>query len=259
MKAKQRKRLLISSVAMLLVAMLALGTATFAWFSQNSKATASGITAKTTQASNIVVSENGSDWGDAITFQTFASGTYNPVTPGANIASPTWVTTTADALDAGVKGAAKTYDAATRNQDYTATKLYMKYDTTDTTASQAVDVKVTVTDNSATNSSMEDFLRIALVPVDTTTKGIVASGVVYGTASDDFAKAPDNMSLTTLATPAQTITTTNSKTMISNVSLAGGTEYQFNVFVWYEGTDPDCIDSNANNDFTVDFEVSKHS
>ena len=32
MKAKSRRRLLISSIAMLLVAMLALGTATFAWF-----------------------------------------------------------------------------------------------------------------------------------------------------------------------------------------------------------------------------------
>ena len=259
MKAKQRKRLLISSVAMLLVAMLALGTATFAWFSQNSKATASGIKAKTTQASNIVVSENGSDWGDAITFQNFAKGTYNPVTPGADIASPTWVTTTADALDAGVKGTAKTYTQATPNQDYTATKLYMKYDTTDTNAHQAVDVKVTVTDNSATNSSTEDFLRIALVPVNTTTQSIVASGVVFGTASDDFAKAPDSMSLTTPATPTQTITTTNNKTMISGVSLVGGTEYQFHVYVWYEGTDPNCIDRNANNDFTVDFEVSKHS
>ena len=40
---KSRKRLLISSIAMLLVAMLALGTATFAWFTQNTTATASGI------------------------------------------------------------------------------------------------------------------------------------------------------------------------------------------------------------------------
>ena len=35
-----KKRALISSVAMLLVAIIALGTATFAWFTQNTQASA---------------------------------------------------------------------------------------------------------------------------------------------------------------------------------------------------------------------------
>lgn len=51
MKTTSRKRLLISSVAMLLVAMLALGTATFAWFTQNTSATANEFSAKTVKAS----------------------------------------------------------------------------------------------------------------------------------------------------------------------------------------------------------------
>ncbi len=258
MKAKSRKRLLISSVAMLLVAMLALGTATFAWFSQNSKATASGIVAKTQRGSNIVVSENNSDYDDAITFAHFASGFYNPVTPGSNMASPVWKTTTSDSIDAGVKGADKTYEDATPNSDYTATNLYVKYDTTDTTATQAVDIKMTVTDNSS--SATQNFLRVALVPVDATTQALVSAPVVWGTAADDFAKAPDAMSLTTAATALQTITTTtDANPMIRNITLTGGTPIHFNVYVWYEGTDPHCIDSNANNNFTVDFEVAKHS
>ena len=53
---KFRKRALLSSVAMLLVALVALGSATFAWFSQNSKATAENIVAKTQRGSNILVS-----------------------------------------------------------------------------------------------------------------------------------------------------------------------------------------------------------
>ena len=53
MKTKSRKRLLISSVAMLLVAMLALGTATFAWFTQNTSATANEFSAKTVKASEL--------------------------------------------------------------------------------------------------------------------------------------------------------------------------------------------------------------
>lgn len=53
MKTKSRKRLLISSVAMLLVAMLALGTATFAWFTQNTSATANEFSAKLLRHQNL--------------------------------------------------------------------------------------------------------------------------------------------------------------------------------------------------------------
>lgn len=50
-----RKRALISSVAMLLVAMIALGTATFAWFTSNPNATASGLTLKATASKGLVI------------------------------------------------------------------------------------------------------------------------------------------------------------------------------------------------------------
>ena len=256
---KFRKRMLLSSVAMLLVALVALGSATFAWFSQNAKATAEGITAKTQRGSNIVVSEDGSIYDDAITFATFASGFYNPVTPGANMASPVWKTTTADAVDAGIKGTEKTYDNATANSDYTATDLYIKYDTPDTTAEQAVDIKFTVVDNGS--STTQNFLRVALVPVGTATTSLVANPVVWGNATDDYAKAPDSMPATLAAGSATTsiVTTNTASPVISNITLTGGTPIHFNVFVWYEGTDPHCIDSNADNNFTINFEVSKHA
>jgi len=45
---KFRKRALLSSVAMLLVALVALGSATFAWFTQTPRAFADGFSAKTT-------------------------------------------------------------------------------------------------------------------------------------------------------------------------------------------------------------------
>ena len=57
MKTTSRKRLLISSVAMLLVAMLALGTATFAWFTQDTRSYADQINAKTSKVSSLVLSK----------------------------------------------------------------------------------------------------------------------------------------------------------------------------------------------------------
>ncbi|WP_316608095.1 hypothetical protein [uncultured Ruminococcus sp.] len=52
---KFRKRALLSSVAMLLVALVALGSATFAWFAANPDAEAHGISMKTTAAAGLVV------------------------------------------------------------------------------------------------------------------------------------------------------------------------------------------------------------
>ncbi len=50
-----RKKALLSSVAMLLVALVALGSATFAWFAANPNANASGLSLKTTAASGLVI------------------------------------------------------------------------------------------------------------------------------------------------------------------------------------------------------------
>ena len=52
---KFRKRALLSSVAMLLVALVALGSATFAWFVSNPNATASGLKLKTTASEGLVI------------------------------------------------------------------------------------------------------------------------------------------------------------------------------------------------------------
>ncbi|MCA9745179.1 MAG: hypothetical protein KC459_02915, partial [Ruminococcus sp.] len=68
MKTKSRKRLLISSVAMLLVAMLALGTATFAWFTQNTSATADGITVRTSKTSSLKISDDNREYGSGFTY-----------------------------------------------------------------------------------------------------------------------------------------------------------------------------------------------
>ncbi|MDD6645744.1 MAG: hypothetical protein PUE67_06785 [Oscillospiraceae bacterium] len=50
-----RKRALISSVAMLLVAMIALGTATFAWFTSRPDANATGLVVRATAANGLVI------------------------------------------------------------------------------------------------------------------------------------------------------------------------------------------------------------
>ncbi len=59
-----RKKALLSSVAMLLVALVALGSATFAWFAANPYADAQGLAFKTTASSGLVIkTETHPVWG----------------------------------------------------------------------------------------------------------------------------------------------------------------------------------------------------
>lgn len=60
---KSRKKMLMSSVAMLLVALIALGTATFAWFAANPYADASGLKLKTTASTGLVArTDSDTEW-----------------------------------------------------------------------------------------------------------------------------------------------------------------------------------------------------
>lgn len=70
MKTKNmRKKALLSSVAMLLVAIVALSGATYAWFTANNSAKVSPISLSTTKQSNLLVStaESGQPWSSALT------------------------------------------------------------------------------------------------------------------------------------------------------------------------------------------------
>lgn len=90
-----RKKMLLSSVAMLLVAMLALGSATFAWFTANPKADASGLSLKTTASTGLVVrTDSDTTWSHNAVFYKNQSGVFNltPVSQeqGAGKADKFW-------------------------------------------------------------------------------------------------------------------------------------------------------------------------
>lgn len=55
MKTTSRRRLLVSSLCMLLVAIVAMGTATFAWFTSDPTANASGVNVKSTASEGLLI------------------------------------------------------------------------------------------------------------------------------------------------------------------------------------------------------------
>lgn len=66
MKTKNmRKKALVSSIAMLLVAVVALGGATYAWFSTNTAATATGVNIASSQSTSLLVAPLGTAYDAA--------------------------------------------------------------------------------------------------------------------------------------------------------------------------------------------------
>ena len=75
---------------MLLVAMLALGTATFAWFTQNTTATADGLYAKTIKASTLKISKTDKAWTTHVAYGFGTAETQHIMDPASHAADGNW-------------------------------------------------------------------------------------------------------------------------------------------------------------------------
>ena len=100
-----RKKALLSSVAMLLVALVALGSATFAWFTANPKANAAGLDLKTTASTGLVVRTDSDDqWSHAAALYKGQSAAFDltPVSQDQSTSANFW---TVDAAESSKYGA----------------------------------------------------------------------------------------------------------------------------------------------------------
>lgn len=190
MKANSRKRVLISSVAMLLVAMVALGTSTFAWFTQSPTANASGLVLKATAAKGLkVLSESQGDGrntnytvGDPTTYQTAtylnANAAGTAASTDALYLAPASINLKATTLDA-YSTTASSETAATAKTDAEVApitkavtgpvyseKVYLALTgASDETATETVSInnfKVTLN----ANSKLKEAVRVALAYYD---------------------------------------------------------------------------------------------
>lgn len=273
---KFRRRALVSSVAMLLVALIALGSATFAWFSTKQAADATGLSGATTKASSLVIRElptNG--WANSITFRATTATVSTPLTPVTTSNGTTWQTTTSAGYDLGYAG--ESLSPASISNTYAAySTIYVKYGETGGTETKDLRIKVTPRDrDTANNESQADYdakfkyARVAIVPVaDSTNDAPTALGTVaiLGTDKNDFAKTPAAYNQAGLTPDSSTtgVTALFSETDTTPLNMGlmtCGAIYKYNIYVYFEGTDVDCIDSNAGAavaDFRFDFTVSNH-
>ena len=233
MKANSRRRVLISSVAMLLVAIVALGTSTFAWFTAQPTATASNMSVKTTKSSGIVVKTE-----DASTFTTdskWADSRKNVALSPASILMTGTATNNAwyIAPQANADGTAiKTEMTAEALADISASyalKTSFQVKTLDEVTEKEVSCLINVTNG----NTVMPYLRVAVLDNANKVLGVWAQDAV------------DTSAVTSAgAAGAFTVDTYKSTTAAFDLGKVS-TAKTFNVYVWLEGQDTDCIDPSA--------------
>ena len=255
-----KKRALISSVAMLLVAIIALGTATFAWFTSSTQAYADGVYVRTTKVSNLVLnSKLDASWRTHVEYNVGGvvggKTTLKRLSPISTVDGSNWYYAEAKEGTSFAADTATKYDTAMDplknvNDYYFADQINIK------NAGQADCKDVTIT----IEGDLGDYGRIAVVPV--TDKGLTTiapleegktkwkdyiidqDGVEYKAATGTTLRTLNSEDHTYTDQDVEAVTPSTNKTI--NVGTIGKDKVKyFNVYVWFEGQDEQCNNANS--------------
>lgn len=259
MKTKSRKRLLISSVAMLLVAMLALGTATFAWFTQNTSATADQLSVKTVKASELLLSKTTGDWSDQIHYEYMGK----VLKPASSVDGTHWFTAIAKSKN-GFEAADGDAKDISNNLDGYVFKEQLNVCNNGKAAVEKVKINFELKETEAVDGAK--YVRVAIVPADK--RGADATVTAANFKDGVFASAADTAEALKDAAKTTEIVTAKSgaagEVEVGTLTAKGevGSAKYYNLYVWFEGQDEDCKDANAGNvmpeiTFTVTGDTAK--
>ena len=267
---KSLQKQLIAAVAMVLVAMIALGSSTYAWFAQNNKVTATGMNVQATTSKNLIISTTSSMNDDegttkAATFST--AKTLSPASVQTLAGSQTFYKNT-DSTGVGFstgKGTAGTVFAATSGDDIISSAnastinsgyvvkytYYIRVAGTDSDTMTNLYVS-NITANESATKEIDKALRIGVVcgskgfiyaPVSgatTTYNAVKAAGTVATVETGIYKDASSNA----LNASTTALTTYTDGSILADTVTS--TAYQtVDVYVWYEGEDGSCTSEKA--------------
>ena len=271
---KMRKKMLISSLAMLMVATVSLGSATYAWFTSSTTATASQINVKTIKSSELVISKLDKNWGTTVKYGVGFNGDTATdakiLMPVSTADGKSWYKATADANTAytAKAGSASIVETSEKGNYYFAQQLNVKNN------GEADVENVTITFSIDNTSTKTGYYRIALVPVtdndeNTTSLPDVTADTffankkvndsdtlntltnVFGLADTDGYQALTGTDVSTNLS-AKVKPNTASSVTVGTLKGTGATlkgdeknAAYYNLYVWFEGQDIDCKDANA--------------
>lgn len=252
MKANSRRRVLISSMAMLLVALVALSTATYAWFTANTTATANNMKVKTSKASKLVICDDTQEWTTLLDY-----GHDKSLLPVSSADGSNWYKAVAkSATDGTADGAATKITSGLG-----AYVLVDQLNVMNQGDTQINGVTIQVT-------GLSEYARIALVEVDGqgTDKEQKSGSKDFDESVISASKVTYNaLTGTNVATDVQEITT-NTILVDGKFSVGDLAKDQakfYNLYVWFEGQDFDadsldtsCYDGNQLTLSGIEFTVT---
>lgn len=257
---KFRRRALLSSVAMLLVALVALGSATFAWFTSSTTATASGINVSTSKASELQISKTDLKWGTSVNY-----ATTSVFQPASSINGANWFTAQAGARDSFAKKDGTNFVALTdANQSGYVFEETLNVRNYGEAPVNNVTITFSIAETATTTG--KNYVRVALVPITVADPSTTTLTAANPTASDFQANVYDvdgvaynAVSSTTVANTEITPKTTYSVSIGTLNAKSGSTidARYYKLYVWFEGQDEDCADVNAGNALpAISFQVT---
>lgn len=244
-KKSFKKKALLSSLSMLMVATVAVGSATFAWFTSSTTADTEGLAVHTSKASKLEISSATGTWGTHINYK---SGD-KLLLPTSSINGSNWYSANATAAD---RFAATTYNSISDLTNYVYKEQLNIKNSADATGAAVENVQIKMT-WPANDSETDGYLRVALV--EAAAKG-VDEGFADGAAFTDkiIASAaekyyPVKADGTVGDTDADSFTPEAGPSTMTAVVTVGELAPQvakyYNLYVWFEGQDDDCYDANA--------------
>lgn len=265
-----RKKALLSSVAMLLVALVALGSATFAWFTSSTQATANQLSVKTIKSSTLeVATKDTTNWGTTVSYM--AEGAVKTLLPASSANATNWYTATA--ADGSSYATADDFQTISDLSNY----VFVDQLNIRNAGDAAVEnVKISFSLSEVGSTGLQ-YARVALVPttVDRTAASFDFSEYVYDCDGDNVAAAApttDNKKGTKSVSATDATQTVYIDVTAVGEKLNGVTKDEsgkiisydtrsYDVFVWFEGQDLNCSDKNAGNElpnvtFTVAADVA---
>ena len=240
-----RKSTLISSIAMLLVAVLALSGVTFAWFSAEPVATAGTLALSSTAINGVYLSETPlaaaepGDWGTNLNW-TDDSKTLAPVSCAFVGGTANFYATTSNAPSGAWDGETEITNA----ESYIAKKVWIKADVTTPEDQEKPDLLLTFNWGGLMK---RNYTRVVFVDKN-------GNAIVFAPEAREY-EAFVNATGETEDMTAVAGTTTGT----ALIEKYDGTETYFYVYFFFEGQDGDCKTSNSYANITMDltFTLSK--
>lgn len=243
MKKNSKKRVLLSSVAMLMIGAVSLGTATYAWFTTDATPTADGINVKTSKVSTLLLSKSDkSDWKTHIDYGVKNDDdTAKEMFPTSSGDGVNWFAGNAKDGD-GTLDTSKDLTDVTGDANYIYTEQLNIWNA-GATAMNGVKITFSL---AGTNSQ---YARVALVPADADGKALTTvayTGQKIGFTNCIFAKADENVNykpiISTKGTEGAEIKpSTTYEVLVGDMDMDAYAYY--NLYVWFEGQDKDCKDA----------------